>query len=137
EYKALSLQQHGLVLGDNEPPSVLAKADLSDGQRSEAMATLKEKMVDWVLEAIWNDQEAPKRLHELLKNRSAVNSAYAGQPTVNGRIFRAFAQKVGETWRLPTKKAVRSGAGLGNAAEDETAAARAFGKLGLNGLPGA
>lgn len=135
EYKALSLQQYGFELGKDELPSVLANAGLSEVARSAAMAKLKEKMVDWVLEAIWNDPEAPKRLHELLKNKSAVKSEYSDQPTVNGRIFNAFVLELTEHWCLPTKKAVRNGAGFGNEDEDETAAARAFGKLGLNGLP--
>lgn len=130
EYKALSLQKYGLELGKDELPSVLANAGLSEGDRSAAMAKLEEKMVDWVLEAIWNDPEAPKRLHELLKNKSAVKSEYSDQPTVHGRIFHAFVLELTAHLSLPTKKAVRIGAKVG-----KIAAARAFGDLGLAGLP--
>jgi hypothetical protein len=135
EYKALSLQEYGFGLGNDEPPSILANQELPEAERSAAMAILREKMVNWVLNSIWHDPEAPKRLHELLKSKSAVKSEYSDQPTVNGRIFNAFVQELTEHWCLPTKKAVRIGAGFGNEDEDESAAARAFGKLGLNGLP--
>jgi hypothetical protein len=135
EYKALSLQDFGFELGKDEPPSILANAGLSEDARAAVMANLKEKMVDWVLESVWNDHEAPKRLHEILKNKSAAESEYSDQPTVNGRIFNEFVQKLAEHWCLPTKKAVRIGAGFGNEDKDETAASRAFAKLGLNGLP--
>lgn len=137
EYKSLSLQKYGFDLGKDELPSVFATAGLSDEARSAVMDKLKEQMVDWVLESVWNDHEAPKRLHELLKNKRTVTSEYSAQPTVNGRIFNAFVQELTEHWHLPTKKAVRLGAGFGNKDKDETAVARAFKTLGLNGLPGA
>jgi hypothetical protein len=135
EYKGLSLQQWGFELDKDERPSILAGAELPENDRIVMMAALKEKMVDWVLEAIWNDHEAPKRLHELLKDKNAVRSEYSDQPTVNGRIFNAFVRELTANWSLPTKKRVRREAGLGDKNEDYATASRAFDLLGLVGLP--
>jgi hypothetical protein len=135
EYKALSLQQYGFHLGKDEIPSILASAGLSEDARLTAMITLKERMANWVLESVWNDPEAPKRLHEILKNKTAVTSEYSEQPTINARIFSAFVQEITENWSLPTKQAVRHRAGLGDANRDTSAAGRAYGEIGLSALP--
>jgi len=135
EYKALSLQQYGFELGKDELPSILVNAGLSEDARSATMAKLKEQMVDWVLESVWNDPEAPKRLHELLKGKKEAKSVFDDQPKVNGRVFNAFVEMLTEHWCLPTKKAVRNRAGFGDEGADTAATGRAYRELGLSGLP--
>ncbi len=133
EFKALSIKSYGYDLSANELPSVLAAAASSEAERDDMMHALKEKMVDWVLNAIWTDPEAPKRLHELLTNKTAAQSEYADQPGWEGRFFNAFVQEITEHWRLPTKKAVRTRAGWGDRPISD--AADLYAAIGLSGLP--
>jgi hypothetical protein len=135
EYQALSIQHLGPVPGKDVPPSLLNEVNLSEIQRIEMLQQLKERMVDWVLDAVWNDAEAPKRLHELLKSKKTAKSEYGDQPTSNARIFNAFVREVSENWKLPTKKAVRLLADLGDDSIGRATAAVAFKTLGLSGLP--
>lgn len=93
EYKALSIKNWGFDLGKDERPSILVAAATSESERDAMMETLKQKMADWVLDAIWNDPEAPKRLHELLTNKKAAKSNYEDQPTIDGQIFNAFCSR--------------------------------------------
>jgi hypothetical protein len=135
EYQALSLQKFGFGSGQDVPSSLLANVNLSEIQRIEQMQNLKERMVDWILDAVWNDVEAPKRLHELLKNKKTAKSEYDGQKTANGRIFEAFVDEITQYWKLPTKKAVRMRAKLGSESSGRSSAAAAFKSMGLGGLP--
>ena len=98
-------------------------------------ATLALAIVDWVVEAVTSDHEAPKRLHELLTKSKSATSDYEGQPTLNDRIFSAFIQEVLSHWNLPTKRTVRKKAGLGDENTDLAAASRAWSALGLSGFP--
>lgn len=134
EYKALSIKNYGFDLETHERPSVFVAAATSVSERDAMMQALKEKMVDWVLNAIWNDPDAPKRLHELLTNKKAAHSAYSDQPGWEGRFFNAFVQELTEHWRLPTKKAVRKRAKW---RDDKPLSdvAVIYGTLGLSGLP--
>lgn len=134
EYKALSIKNYGVDLKEHERPSVYVAAATSKVERDAMMQFLREKMADWVLEAIWNDPEAPKRLHELLKDNKAAKSQYEDQPTLEGRFFNAFVQELTEHWRLPTKKAVRERVGRGGKKSDPEAAV-VYRVLGLSGLP--
>ena len=99
------------------------------------IAILALAIVDWVVEAVTSDHEAPKRLHELLTKSKSATSDYEGQPTLNDRIFSAFIQEVLSHWNLPTKRTVRKKAGLGDENTDLAAASRAWSALGLSGLP--
>ena len=135
EYKALSIKNWGFDLGKDEQPSLLVAAAASESERYAMMETLKQKMADWVLDAIWNDPEAPKRLHELLKGKKTAKSEDQDHSTINSRIFTSFVQEITGCWKLPTKKTVRTKANLGDKNEDYAAASRAFDLLGLAGLP--
>lgn len=133
EYKALSIKNYGFDLKGDERPSVFVAAAKSESERDSFMEALKDKMVDWVLNAVWTDNEAPKRLHELLTNKTAAQSEYSDQPTWEGRFFNAFVQEITEHWRLPSKKAVRTRAGWGDRSISD--AADHYAALGLSGLP--
>ena len=135
EYKALSLKNWEFDLGKDEQPSLLVASAPSESERYAMMETLRQQMADWVLDAIWNDPQAPKRLHELLKDKKTTKSEYQDQPTISSRIFTAFVQEITGYWKLPTKKTVRTKANLGDQNEDYAAASRAFDLLGLAGLP--
>jgi len=134
EYKALSIKNYGFDLKEHEHASLLVAAATSEAERDAMMEALKEKMVNWLLNAIWNDQEAPKRLHQLLTDNKAAKSEYKDQLTLDCRFFNAFVQELTEHWRLPTKKAVRTRAGRGGKESDPEAAV-IYRTLGLNELP--
>ena len=144
-YKALLLKKHGLGLGADEPLAPLADSFDSPVGIVALMNGLEKQMADWVLDAVWNDAEAPKRLHELLKSKKAAKSEFSDQSNVNAMVFKAFVHEIAGGWRLPTKKIVRSkagldkkpreNAGLNDAQKALTQASKAFRALGLGGLP--
>lgn len=135
EYQELSIQGWGLDSLTNASSTLLASVNYTDKERDNMLTALKERMADWVMEAVWNDNQAPKRLHEILTKKKTSTADFSTEPSVNGRIFNAFARLLVANWNLPTKKAVRNGAGFGDECEDGTAAARAFKFLGIQGLP--
>lgn len=120
---------------DNELAPLTSQVNFDPVFRQHIINGLKDKIVDWVTNAVWSDNEAPKRLHDILKNKASVKSDYADQPTVAGRFYNAFIQLVTSNWSLPTKKEVRNTAGFGDSPNDFIAANESFQKLGLQGLP--
>ena len=87
------------------------------------------KLAEWVLEAVMNDHQAPRRLYDVLTSQPDPQRGKIGD------IFNAFVSLVGKNERLPTKKQVRHAAGLGDDPEEYKTANKAYGKLGLSGLP--
>lgn len=92
------------------------------------------KLGRWVVDAVADDHEAPRRLHQLLKNPAAAEPE-TSRVRINADIFLAFARLVGAEEKLPTKKQVRIEALLGEDIDDPITASRAFRQLGLGGLP--
>jgi len=135
EFKNLLIQDWGLDSLNEDSSTLLTAVGYSEPVRKQLLADLKEQMADWVMEAVWNDHQAPKRLHELLTNKKSSKSAYEGQLTMSGKFFNAFVMELAESWRLPTKKAVRQRAGTGDEDRHLSAAADVWRKLGLSGLP--
>lgn len=135
------VEEFKVLLGIVPTHSTSAGAPLSqsiaptDEQRKALVDEIIKRLGGWLLEAVLSDHAAPKRLHELLKNKSADHSDYVDQPTVPGRFFKAFASELSINWRLPTKKNVRNAAGFGDSNTDQITASKAFRNLGLAGLP--
>jgi hypothetical protein len=94
-----------------------------------------DRIAEWVVNAVLHDHEAPKRLHHLLKNPDAAADPKGDQLSSSGKIFTAFIHLVVENEALPTKKDVRTRAGLGDEQKDISAASRVYRELGLQGLP--
>ena len=96
--------------------------------------TLMYNLAEWVLNAVENDHEAPRRLHRLLKDPTAADDK-SNEEFVNRGVFNAFERLVAKDEKLPTKKRVRAAAYLGNDQSGISTASRAFRELGLSGLP--
>lgn len=109
-----------------EPVHSYADSDMAD--------LMLKKLGKWVVDAVANDHEAPRRLHQLLKN-PAVAKTETVRVRINADIFLAFARLVSAEEKLPTKKQVRTEALLGEDIDDPITASRAFRQLGLGGLP--
>jgi hypothetical protein len=92
-------------------------------------------IAEWVVNAVLYDHDAPKRLHHLLKNPDVATDPKGDQLSVSGKIFTAFIQLVVENEALPTKKEVRTRAGLGDSQSALSAASEKYRELGLQGLP--
>lgn len=96
--------------------------------------TLMCRMAEWVMNAIESDHEAPRRLHQLLKDETAADDK-TNRESVNRGVFDAFAGYIAKEQQLPTKECVRLAAYLGTQPEGIQMASRAFRELGLSGLP--
>lgn len=89
---------------------------------------------EWVMNAVENDHEAPRRLYELLKDSTAADDK-TNRSLINRDVFKVFAQAVANNRKLPTKKSVREKAYIANDLSGLATASRAFRELGLAGLP--
>lgn len=134
-YRELSQKKDGLRAGDTSPLSLLAQVDWDENQRAGILNDILKDLADWVLHAVFEDQDAPKRLHQILKSSKLTKSEYGDQPNCDHRIFNAFVAEIVMHLKLPTKKTVRTKAGFGDEAGDRSTAAAAFRRMGLSGLP--
>lgn len=105
------------------------------GLHSDCVEHFTKRISEWVVNAVLYDHDAPKRLHQLLKNPDVAVDPKGDQLSFAGKILTAFIQLVVEDEALPTKKHVRTRAGLGDEQKDLSAASRVFRELGLQGLP--
>lgn len=91
------------------------------------------RLGEWVVGAVENDLQAPRRLHDLLKNPEASDDKTNRDHTPRN-VLEAFAKLVADQEQLPTKKAVREAAFLGSDKNDRSVASREMMLLGLKGL---
>lgn len=96
--------------------------------------TLLCKLGEWVMKAVENDHEAPRRLYKLLKDPTAADDK-TNRDLTSRNVFAAFARLVAKEEKLPSKKAVREEAYIGSADNPRRVASRAYAKLGLSSLP--
>ena len=97
--------------------------------------TLQEGLIDWLVHATTNDPAALTRLHELSKSRTSAKGTKGDSYSVNGQLLSAFETLVAKEQRLPTKASVRIAACFNGDQNQRRQATRAFGELGLSGLP--
>lgn len=124
----LAKEIHGLR-SSLETGTLLSSAFPDPDQRESLQDLGLKKLAEWVMNAVMNDHEAPRRLYDSLKSKPDQ------KPSKDGEVFNTFVHLVGKDQRLPTKKRVRHAVGLGDDPEDYKAANKAYRKLGLNGLP--
>jgi hypothetical protein len=92
------------------------------------------RLGEWVMKAVESDHEAPRRLHDLLKDPAAAADKTNRDHTARN-VFEAFAGLVTTEQKLPTKKAVRERAYISGDRSGSRIASRAVSELGLGGLP--
>jgi hypothetical protein len=92
------------------------------------------KLGEWVMNAVENDHEAPRRLYELLNDPTTADDK-TNRSLINRDVFEAFARLVAHDRMLPTKKALRERSYIANDQNGLSTASRAYRELGLAGLP--
>lgn len=92
------------------------------------------KLGEWVVNSVHNDIEAPRRLHQLLKDPTAADEKL-NRDLLSRNVFEAFARLVATERRLPRKCEVREAAFIGSDNSGRRQAARACAELGLGDLP--